>query len=124
MDADQEYLKLAIERAGEIMVYWNILIAVSLGLLGFFASGKELAANTTLKVIASIAFAVFAVSNFDAMWQLNRQREELCKLIDAPQLARLVAELRPDEPWMYAAFHALMDIAVICGLWLIKPPTA
>lgn len=114
-------LPIAVERTAEINTYWNIFIGVATGVLGTMVAGKEIAQNIKVKLLLSIGFAIFAASNLDAILTLNAQRVALADLLDDPELAALVKEIRPAPWYYYAIFHAVLDAIVIGAIWSVTP---
>ena len=78
-----ELLKLVFERAEALNDYWNLYIAVSLGVLGLMASGKPFTRELTTKRLLTIGFIVFAGSNLNVLYSTNLQREALVALVSS-----------------------------------------
>src|SRR5262249_15475249 len=66
--------------------YWNLYIAVALSGIGFLASGKLFAQQARIKLVLTVGFVVFALSNLNAMLCINHQRQALLKMIDSHYL--------------------------------------
>ena len=119
--AVSEILKLAIDRAAAVNVYWNLLIAVSTAVLGIMASGKSFTSSRNLKMLLTCAFALFAYSNLAAIIRLGELRSALLSMLSAEMEVRsaLIAGLQPAPLLTYAAFHITLDAAVVAALWLV-----
>jgi hypothetical protein len=116
----KDLIGFAIERAGALPTYWNILIAVITTILGLLASGKMVVQTRFTKSLLTCGFAMFAYSNLNAITQLNSQRDALCNLIGDQELRALVLSLRPPAAWKLTAFHLFIDVAVILMIWLVR----
>src|SRR5258706_11085843 len=81
-DHDMDTLKLLFDRADALNGYWNLYIAVALGVLGLMASGKSFAHLRQTKALLTIAFVVFALSNLEVLIATNEQRRAIAALID------------------------------------------
>jgi hypothetical protein len=121
----KDILALAIERASALNTYWNLFIAVSTGIVGVMASGKSFTASRPLKGFLSVAFALFAYSNLDAILKLGDLRLTLLVMLpaDLPTRAALFESLRPAAPWQYIVFHLVFDLVVLATIWIVRWPS-
>ena len=117
---DIDLLKLLIERTSYINTYWNFYIVVATAIIGIVASGKV---NITrnIRIILTIAFILFAFSNYHAIENVNEQRSEISKQIKQENLVAIKETLKPSDNWKYLLFHLLLDITVLVSLWRISP---
>ncbi len=117
-EAHMEMLQIIFERSDSLNGYWNLYIAVSLGILGLMASAKPFTQLRTTKFLLTVAFIAFAISNGHAMYDINDQRRELIELVETPFTA-VVAHGRPPGRVQFVAFHAVLDLLVVLCIWLI-----
>jgi hypothetical protein len=117
-----DIMQLIFGRVDALNGYWNLYIAVSLGILGIMASGKKFTKQPSIKILLTVTFIVFALSNWDAISGTNDQRRELIKLAATPYatVAQLTA---PPAYWVLAFYHGFLDLLVIGGLWLVPWPS-
>ena len=121
----RDALGFAIERASALNGLWNLFIAVVTAVVGIMASGKAFTTNGLLKSGLSLAFVAFAVVNLEAMVRLGHLRDALLDMLPSalPNQAQVVESLRPARWWQYAAFHLLLDAAVLAAIWFVPWPT-
>src|SRR5687767_11302965 len=112
-------LKLLFDRAEALNGYWNLYIAVSLGVVGLMASGKSFTRPRRTKILLTIAFVVFALSNLDVIIATNEQRRALGALV-GPELRAAAVHAAPHDNWKVIAFHATLDVVVVLCIWLVK----
>ncbi len=112
-------LKLLFDRADALNGYWNLYIAVALGVLGLMASGKSFAHLRQTKALLTIAFVVFALSNLEVLIATNEQRRAIAALID-PAYRAAAQHAGPPENWKLIAFHLTLDLVVVLCIWLVK----
>lgn len=120
MPNDQlELLKLLYERAGALSGHWNLYIAVALGGIGLLASGRRFAQQARIKLVLTLGFVLFALSNLDAILRVNHERQALLKMIDSQYLlAAHPAVGRPD--WQFITFHLTLDTLVVLAVWFVR----
>lgn len=132
---DIELLKILIERTGYINTYWNFYIIVATTITGIIVSDK-IHITFNIRIILTTAFILFALSNYSAINNLNKQRLEISKLIPSAKLSNkeisAVTEiLKPRNFWTaktldpinfgsYGLFHLLLDIIILSLIWLFK----
>ena len=80
MESQLRLLDFVFGRADALNGYWNLYIAVSLGLLGIMASAKAFTEIRTIKILLTVAFVGFALSNLDVIDSTNEQRRQLASL--------------------------------------------
>jgi hypothetical protein len=114
-----EGLKILFERAEALNGYWNLYIAVSLGVLGLMASGKPFTQLRQTKVLLTIAFAAFAMSNLDVIIDTNEQRRALGALIE-PKFQTAAGFAAPPDNWKVMTFHVVLDVLVVLCIWLVR----
>ncbi|MBY5445446.1 MULTISPECIES: hypothetical protein [Rhizobium] len=117
----RDILQLIFGRVDALNGYWNLYIAVTLGVSGIMATGKPFTKQQATKILITLAFAVFAISNWSAISGTNEQRQELIKLVADPYavVARLT---EPPSYWLLTLYHVTLDLLVIGGLWLVPWP--
>lgn len=116
----KDILEIAIERSGALNNYWNIFIAVSLGVVGVMASGETFTDSDILKIVLTVAFVVFAYANLDAILCLGKLRQALINKIKEDEgLKPIVESIKPAKNWHYVVFHVLLDISVIFSVWFV-----
>jgi hypothetical protein len=117
-----ELIKLAIDRSEAINTYWNLYIAVAGAIVGIIASDKVVI-TLRLRWIVAAVFIVWALSNLDAIWILNKQRSELCSLLESksPEAQPLSKELRPHCAYLYVLYHLVLDLGVLGFIRYAKP---
>lgn len=118
---NDEIIKLAFDSASGMNIYWNFFIVVSTAILGTLASGKEFTKSKVLKVVMTIAFIVFAVSNLRALLSVLSQREALLAMLTnvGPKLASLCDTLSgPERGWLIA-YHLVADLTVLSAIWFV-----
>lgn len=122
----KDILGLAIERAAAVNTYWNLFIGVATGVVGVMASGKAFTNSRILKVFLSLAFALFAYSNLEAILALGRLRDALLQILptEFPNRAILIENLRPADAWKYIGFHGLLDTIVLGAIWFVPWPSS
>ncbi len=117
-----ELMNLIFGRVDALNGYWNLYIAVTLGILGIMASGKKFTKQTSIKTLLTVAFLVFAYSNWSAISGTNEQRRLLIPLVTASYSS--VAQLtEPPLYWLLALYHGALDLLVIGGIWLVRWPS-
>ena len=114
-----EIVRLAIDRSSAVNTYWNLYIAVATAVVGTAASGGEFTSSLALKIILTGAFALFALSNLNAIQRLGELRSVLLEMLpeDMPKRERLLESLKPATRHTYAVFHVALDIAIIACIW-------
>lgn len=115
----QKVLELVFSRADALNGYWNLYIAVTLGLLGIMASGKAFTEARAIKLLLSFAFLVFAYSNLGAIDATNEQRRQLLLLLSGSSFHEAAAHAGPPRQALLWAFHMVLDVATILALWLV-----
>jgi hypothetical protein len=117
----KDVLGFAIERASAINTYWNLYLAVATGVLGILATGKDFSGSWSIKLLITIAFIVFALSNLDAIIKLGEQRQALLDMLpkSVDNREAILASLSPAKKWQYAVFHGVLDSAVIAAIWFV-----
>jgi hypothetical protein len=122
----KDILDLAIERASAVNTYWNLFIGVATGVVGVMASGKAFTTSRTLKVFLSLAFALFAYSNLEAILALGRLRDALLQILPSefPNRNILIENLKPADAWKYITFHGVLDAIVLGAIWLVPWPSS
>jgi AcrR family transcriptional regulator len=113
-----EVLKIVFERAEALNGYWNLYIAVSLGVLGLMASGKPFTQFRQTKILLTIGFVAFALSNLDVILDTNEQRRALAALIEEKFRAAAKFAAPPDD-WKVIAFHVVLDTVVALCIWML-----
>ena len=122
----QETLNFVFARADAMLTYWNLYIVVVTAILGFLGSSKLAWRTHAVPTVLTIAFVLFAASNFWALDSARRQREGLIAHAET-QLAgnegadlQLVLEaVAPPSESLLRSFHAALDLAVLAAIWLI-----
>lgn len=109
-------LEFAIERASARNGYRNLNIAVVTGLVGVLASGTVFTRNTPLNLFLTLAFVIFAYSNFDAILRLGELRASLLQMLSTERKA-IRASLAPALPWRHIARHRVLNILVLAAIW-------
>lgn len=112
-------LAFVFARADALNGYWNLYIAVSLGLLGVMASAKPFTAIRIIKMLLTIGFVVFALSNLDSIDSTNEQRRQLLVLLEGSQYLPAAQEAGPPERWQLWLFHTVLDAIVVLCVWLV-----
>ena len=75
-----------------------------------------------IKVILSVAFLLFALSNLGALVEVQQQRHALARLADAKvteETRDVVKLMHPPPLYLIVGFHVLMDIAVVVAVWVV-----
>lgn len=121
---DIALLKILIERTGYINTYWNFYVIVATAITGIIVSDK-IHITFNIRIILTIAFILFALSNYSAINNLNKQRLEISELIPInkstnKQLVIVTETLKPRKLSDYKLFHALLDILILSLIWLFK----
>ncbi len=117
-----EIMLLIFGRVDALNGYWNLYIVVALGILGLMASGKRFTKQSSIKVLLTITFLVFAYSNWSAISGTNEQRRILITLAQAPYST--VADLtEPPSFLILALYHMILDLLVVGGIWLVRWPS-
>lgn len=119
IEAQQKLLELVFSRADALNGFWNLYIAVSLGLLGLMASAKPFTEVKAVKVLLSVAFVAFAYANYDVIAATNVQRSELLKLLAGSIYLPAAQHARPPTSGELAAFHGILDALVLALVWLV-----
>ena len=114
----KEILSAIFDRVDAVNTYWNFYIVVSLGLLGIMASAKPFTEKITTKILLTSGFFVFALSNGWAIWDDNKLRYELIKLLPATYDS-LACEAKPLPTFLLILFHGTIDFVVILSIWLV-----
>ena len=101
-------------------------VAVATAAVGVMASGKPFTNSRPLKIVLTVAFLVFALSNLDAIIRLGELREALLNMLpmDFPNREDLVKSLSPATWWQYTVFHVLLDTAVLACIWIVRWPNS
>ena len=119
MESQLRLLDFVFGRADALNGYWNLYIAVSLGLLGIMASAKAFTEIRTIKILLTDAFVGFALSNLDVIDSTNEQRRQLLLLLkDGPYLSAAKAA-GPPERWHLWVFHIVLDTLLVLCVWLV-----
>ena len=119
MDEQLKLLALIFARADALNIYWNLYLALALGLLGLMASGKPFTGRVSVKLLLSVGFIGVALSNLGVIDAINEQRRQLLLLLgDSPALAAARAAM-PPERWRVAAFHLGLDVLVVMCVWFV-----
>ncbi len=120
MHSDQlELLKLLYDRAGTLNSYWNLYIAVALGAIGLLASGKRFTQDKRIKIVLSVSFVVFALSNLDAILSVNHQRNAILHMIDSGLSSAAQPAAAPPD-WQVIAFQLFLDALFVSAVWFIE----
>lgn len=121
MDIQQELkiLELVFARADALNGYWNLYIAVSLGLLGVMASGKPFTEVRPIKVLLTLAFIGFACSNIDVLDSTNEQRRQLLLLLKNSSYSPAATAAGPPERWQLWMFHLTLDALIVLLVWFV-----
>ena len=100
-------LQLSMDSSKEVNTYWNLYIAVATAVVGIMAAGHQYANSKMLRIILSVAFLVFAISNLLAIIRLGRLRMALINAFpeELKNDSELVAGLMPANWQAYLAFH-------------------
>lgn len=115
-----EVLELLFRRADTLQGYWNLLIAGTAAMLGLMASGKPFTQQRQMKVLLTIAFTAFAISNLVAILAVNDQRRHLGLLIPGKHPLKALAEsAMPQADLLLIAFHITIDVLVILTIWFV-----
>ena len=114
-------LQLSMDSSKEVNTYWNLYIAVATAVVGIMAAGHQYANSKVLKLILSVAFLVFAVSNLLAIIRLGTLRTALINAFpdELKNNSELVAGLMPADWQAYLAFHGFLDVTVIAAIWAV-----
>lgn len=113
-----EELKILYERAGALNAYWNLYIGVALGCLGILASGKEFTKRREIKILISVAFVLFALSNLAALYDCNEQRQALMALVE-PKFRLAAKAAAPPPGYILILFHSALDLFVVLTIWMV-----
>jgi magnesium-transporting ATPase (P-type) len=105
----------AIELSARTNVYWNIYITVVTAIFGLFVSGKVDTTQFSLKLVVTAMFTAFAATNFRAMNEVGKARQEVSSLIENEALASTLA---PSEPHEYAVFHIFLWCIILIAIWV------
>lgn len=118
---DMRLLEMAIDRGAAVNTYWNFYIVVTTAILGTMATGRPFTQSIALKLVLSGAFVLFALSNLHAILTLAELRTALLDLLPSDLEGRdiLVKSLSPKPTLTYGLFHGLLDIVVLCCIWLV-----
>ena len=68
MNDPLELLKVIFDRIDTVRDYWNLYIAVSVGLLGIILSSEKLASHLGVRALFALGFVIFAISNYEAIF--------------------------------------------------------
>jgi len=117
--SQQKVLELVFARADALNGYWNLYIAVTLGLIGLMASAKPFTEKMTIKILLSIAFAAFAYSNVDVLDATNEQRRQLLLLLKDSVYLPAALPAGPPERYLLWLFHIAMDVLTLLAIWLV-----
>jgi hypothetical protein len=113
-----ETLKLLLERADAVNKYWNLYIAVSLGVIGVSQAIKGDGSFSALRILLALGFVIFAISNLLAIRSINAQRMQISMLVEDPY--KNIANLgRPPSEFVFLCFHAGIDVAVVLSILLL-----
>ncbi|WP_417069781.1 hypothetical protein [Niveibacterium terrae] len=119
MDDQLKLLALIFARADALNFYWNLYLALVLGLLGLMASGKPFTARVSIKLLLSVGFIGVALSNLGVIDAIDEQRRQLLILLgDCPAQAVASAAM-PPERWRVGAFHLGLDVLVLICIWFV-----
>ena len=119
MELEIKYLEILVERTSYINTYWNFYIAVATGIIGIVASGK-VQITKKIRIILTIAFLLFAISNLHSICDIIDQRTSLIALIKGT-LSSVAQTLKPQNVFVYIIFHLLLDTVVVAAIWRINP---
>jgi hypothetical protein len=119
VDAQQKLLELVFARADALNGFWNLYIAVALGVLGLMASGKPFTEARPIKLLLTVAFAAFAYSNYDVIRATNFQRTELLSLLNGSLYYAAASHAAPPATWKLNVFHGALDLLVLLVVWLV-----
>ena len=116
---DKQILDMLFSRTAELNTLWNIWFGVALGLLGVLGSGKGFVASWRIKVILSVGFAAFAISNVLAIDSIHHQRMILSKHLTIPWATDLASVVQP-RGGLYKPFHAGLDLLILSAIWFVS----
>jgi hypothetical protein len=115
----KEILDLSFNRASALKDFWNIFIVVGIGVVTIMVSAKPFTGSPYIKIILTLTFLTFAVSNLLALHQTNRQRNELLNMLPMGEFTDLVKTMRPETAWVLALFHGSIDVLVCLAIWIV-----
>ena len=87
--------------------------------IGFLASGRRFAQQARIKLVLTVGFVVFALSNLNAILHVNHGRQELLKLIHSPYLLAANPAVGPPD-WLFISFHLALDTLVVLCVWFVR----
>lgn len=132
----KDLVAMLFERGSAMQTYWTFYITVSGAVIAFFGTAAR---HWELGLALMGAFIVYAAANGGGMYKIATQRRALFKVLKSNAVASnpkgpietvLLKELSdkadPGNPLQVAAFHLVMDCAVLAGIWLLVwqfPPT-
>ncbi len=121
-----ETLTLYFHRYDEIHALWNLYITVSLGVVGFSVSGKAFARSRSIKLVVSVAFVLFALSNLQALAGAFGAQDALRQIL-ASKIGKLSSDRALYEAFLgtlptsptsaLAVFHLVLDAGVLVTMW-------
>ena len=119
LEAQQALLELVFSRADSLNGFWNLYIAVSLGLLGMMASAKPFTEMKGIKLMLTVGFTAFAYSNYDVISATNEQRAELLRLLAGSIYLPAAQHAGPPTKEQLMLFHGVLDALVISMVWFV-----
>jgi hypothetical protein len=125
----KDLLPIIFERSNAMQRFWNFLIVVTFGLLGFVTTARATAGHTSVKVMLTIGYVVFAAVNLDALLFVTQQRTILVAALPKLPSDGLLKDL--NEKFLYApnvlsppflgsviTVHLVVDAFVVGAIWL------
>jgi hypothetical protein len=125
----KDLLPLIFERSNAAQTLWNFEIVVIFGLLGFIASARAIAHETTVKLMLTIAYIVFATGNLFALLNVTEERRilveaALSKLSEERSLAPSKPPdfservLSPPDSSSVIVYHLVIDGFLLGAIWV------
>ena len=109
--------------------YWMTYLAVTGAILGYQISGREFSRKVNTKLLLSVVFFGFALSNVTVIYQTDQIRRELVAQVTAMSseettkisnhhvnAAGLAA---PGPCWLVVTLHILLDVGVMASIWIL-----
>ncbi len=113
-----ELMQLVLGRADALNGYWNLYIAVAVGLIGLVAAARDVLKSGWIRFLLTLGFVVFVLANLQVMHATNEQRFRLLKLMDASHAS--LAEPSAPPSWItLLLFHLFLDVIMVVLLWWI-----
>ena len=109
-----ELLNILIDRTSYINTYWNFYIIVTTFIIGVIVSDK-VNLTKSIRLVMSISFILFAISNYHGIHNLNTQREILIGSITS-DLSLIAETFKPDIYLKYLIFHLILDCIVLFSI--------